>query len=144
MHMAVPANEGGGQVPIPAGEIVEVPDDNLRAEARDTRMPWTAYVQPGTLNRGKQLVALVLRFVGARLRVGDLLLERPDLLPHEFDPAGEDFLALLRCSRGLDVQRVSKQQIENLGMAGKMASFSLLPDLHLFLQTFLESFGLAA
>jgi mono/diheme cytochrome c family protein len=51
----VPANEGGAQVPIPAGEIVEIPDDNLRAEARDTRMPWTAYVPPGTLNRGKQL-----------------------------------------------------------------------------------------
>jgi cytochrome c553 len=29
MHMAVPANEGGGQVPIPADEIVEIPDDNL-------------------------------------------------------------------------------------------------------------------
>ena len=57
MHMAVPANEGGGMVPIPAGEIVEIPDDNLRAEARDTRMPWTAYVPPGTLNRGKQIAA---------------------------------------------------------------------------------------
>jgi cytochrome c553 len=57
MHMAVPANEGGGMVPIPAGEIVEIPDDNLRAEARDTRMPWTAYVPPGTLNRGRQLTA---------------------------------------------------------------------------------------
>jgi cytochrome c553 len=57
MHMAVPTNEGGAMVPIPAGEIVEIPDDNLRAEARDTRMPWTAYVPPGTLNRGKQLAA---------------------------------------------------------------------------------------
>ena len=57
MHMAVPANEGGGMVPIPAGEIVEIPDDNLRAEARDTRMPWTAYVPPGTLSRGKQVAA---------------------------------------------------------------------------------------
>jgi cytochrome c553 len=57
MHMAVPANEGGGAVPIPAGEIVEIPDDNLRAEARDTRLTWTAYVLPGTLNRGKQLAA---------------------------------------------------------------------------------------
>ena len=47
MHMAVPANEGGGMVPIPANEIVEIPDDNLRAEARDTRMPWTAYVPAG-------------------------------------------------------------------------------------------------
>jgi cytochrome c553 len=44
-------------VPIPAGEIVEIPDDNLRAEARDTRMTWTAYVPPGTLNRGKQVAA---------------------------------------------------------------------------------------
>jgi cytochrome c553 len=57
MHMAVPASEGGGMVPIPADEIVEIPDDNLRAEARDTRMPWTAYVPPGTLNRGKQAAA---------------------------------------------------------------------------------------
>ena len=57
MHMAVPANEGGAMVPIHADEIVEIPDDNLRAEARDTRMPWTAYVPPGTLNRGKQVAA---------------------------------------------------------------------------------------
>jgi cytochrome c553 len=57
MHMAIPAAEGGGMEPIHADEIVEVPDDNLRAEARDTRMSWTAYVPPGTLNRGKQLAA---------------------------------------------------------------------------------------
>jgi cytochrome c553 len=57
MHMAVPAAEGGGMEPIKPDEIVEVPDDNLRAEARDTRMPWTAYVPPGTLNRGKQIAA---------------------------------------------------------------------------------------
>jgi cytochrome c553 len=57
MHMAVPANEGGGMAPLPADEIVEIPDDNLRAEARDTRLSWTAYVAPGTLNRGKQLAA---------------------------------------------------------------------------------------
>jgi cytochrome c553 len=57
MHMAIPANEGGGMEPIGADEIVEVPDDNLRAEARDTRMSWTAYVPPGTLNRGKQAAA---------------------------------------------------------------------------------------
>jgi cytochrome c553 len=57
MHMAIPANEGGGMVAIPAGEIVEIPDDNLRAEARDTRLTWTAYVLPGTLSRGKQLAA---------------------------------------------------------------------------------------
>ncbi len=55
MHMAVPVAEGGGMVPIQPDEIVEVPDDNLRAEARDTRMHWTAYVPPGTLNRGKQV-----------------------------------------------------------------------------------------
>jgi cytochrome c553 len=57
MHMAVPAGEGGGMVPIAADEIVEVPDYNLRAEARDTRLAWTAYVPPGTLSRGKQLAA---------------------------------------------------------------------------------------
>jgi cytochrome c553 len=55
MHMAIPAAEGGGMEPISNDEIVEVPDDNLRAEARDTRMGWTAYVPPGTLNKGKQL-----------------------------------------------------------------------------------------
>jgi cytochrome c553 len=56
MHMAIPATEGGGMAPID-DEIVEVPDDNLRAEARDTRLGFTAYVAPGTLNRGKQLAA---------------------------------------------------------------------------------------
>lgn len=56
MHMAIPAGEGGGMEPI-RDEIVEVPDDNLRAEARDTRMGWTAYVPVGSLNRGKQLAA---------------------------------------------------------------------------------------
>jgi cytochrome c553 len=56
MHMAIPAAEGGGMVPI-GDEIVEVPDDNLRAEARDTRLGFTAYVPVGTLNRGKQLAA---------------------------------------------------------------------------------------
>jgi cytochrome c553 len=54
MHMAIPAAEGGGMEPI-HDEIVEVPDDNLRAESRDTRMGWTAYVPTGTLNKGKQL-----------------------------------------------------------------------------------------
>jgi len=54
MHMAIPANEGGGMESI-GDHIVEIPDDNLRSEARDTRMTWTAYVPPGTLNRGKQL-----------------------------------------------------------------------------------------
>jgi cytochrome c553 len=52
--VAIPANEGGGMEPI-GDHIVEIPDDNLRSEARDTRMTWTAYVPPGTLNRGKQL-----------------------------------------------------------------------------------------
>ncbi|MGE0359505.1 MAG: cytochrome c [Vicinamibacterales bacterium] len=56
MHMAIPAAEGGGMVPI-GDEIVEVPDDNLRAEARDTRLGWTAYVPVGTLARGKALAA---------------------------------------------------------------------------------------
>jgi cytochrome c553 len=56
MHMAVPATEGGGMVPI-GDEIVEVPDDNLRAEARDTRLGFTAYVPPGTLDRGRQLAS---------------------------------------------------------------------------------------
>jgi cytochrome c553 len=55
MHMAIPAGEGGGMTPIAADQIVEVPDDNLRAEARDTRMGWTAYVPPGTLKRGRQI-----------------------------------------------------------------------------------------
>jgi cytochrome c553 len=54
MHMTIPAAEGGGMVPI-NDEIVEVPDDNLRAEARDTRLSWTAYVPVGTLSRGKAL-----------------------------------------------------------------------------------------
>jgi cytochrome c553 len=57
MHMAIPANEGGGMEPLKADEIIEIPDDNLRAEARDTRGSWTAYVPPGTLNRGKQLAS---------------------------------------------------------------------------------------
>ena len=56
MHMAVPANEGGGMVPL-GDDIVEVPDDNLRAEARDTRLGFTAYVPPGTLRRGRELAA---------------------------------------------------------------------------------------
>jgi cytochrome c553 len=55
--MAIPANEGGGMAPIPADEIIEVPEDNLRAEARDTHMSWTVYVPPGTLNRGKQVAS---------------------------------------------------------------------------------------
>ena len=54
MHMTIPASEGGGMVPI-GDAIVEVPDDNLRAEARDTRLGWTAYVPVGTLKRGEEL-----------------------------------------------------------------------------------------
>ena len=57
MHMAIPAGEGGGMEPLRAGDIVEVPDDNMRAEARDTHMGFTAYVAPGTLNKGKQAAA---------------------------------------------------------------------------------------
>jgi cytochrome c553 len=57
MHMAIPASEGGGMEPLKPGEFVEVPDDNLRAEARDTRLTWTTYVPSGTLNRGKQIAA---------------------------------------------------------------------------------------
>lgn len=56
MHMAIPAGEGGGMVPI-GDEIVEVPDDNLRAEARDTRLGFTAYVPVGTLKRGQELAS---------------------------------------------------------------------------------------
>jgi cytochrome c553 len=54
MHMTIPAGEGGGMVPI-GDQIVEVPDDNLRAEARDTRLGWTAYVPVGTLRRGREV-----------------------------------------------------------------------------------------
>ena len=56
MHMAVPTGEGGAMEPL-GDEIVEVPDDNLRAESRDTRMGWTAYVPTGTLNKGKAVAA---------------------------------------------------------------------------------------
>jgi cytochrome c553 len=56
MHMAIPTDEGGGMEPI-GDRIVEVPDDNLRAEARDTRMGWSVYVPVGSLARGKQLSA---------------------------------------------------------------------------------------
>ena len=56
MHMPVPAAEGGGMEPI-GEQIVEVPDDHLRAEARDTHMGYTAYVPVGSINRGKQLAA---------------------------------------------------------------------------------------
>jgi cytochrome c553 len=57
MYMAIPTAEGGSMVPIRADQIVEVPDSNLGAEVRDTRMGYTAYVPPGTLTRGKQVAA---------------------------------------------------------------------------------------
>jgi cytochrome c553 len=57
MHMPVPAAQGGGMEPI-GEQIVEVPDDHLRAEARDTHMGYTAYVPVGSLERGKQLAAV--------------------------------------------------------------------------------------
>ena len=57
MHMPVPAAEGGGMEPI-GDQIVEVPDDHLRAEARDTHMGYTAYVPVGSITRGKQLAAV--------------------------------------------------------------------------------------
>ena len=42
----------------PIGEqIVEVPEDALRAEARDTRMGYIAYVPPGSIGRGKEVAA---------------------------------------------------------------------------------------
>lgn len=56
MHMAIPASEGGGMEPI-GDHLVEVPDDNLRAEVRDTRMGWTVYAPIGTLKKGQQLAA---------------------------------------------------------------------------------------
>jgi len=56
MHMPIPAAQGGGMEPI-GEQIVEVPDDHLRAEARDTHMGYTAYVPVGSINRGKMLAA---------------------------------------------------------------------------------------
>ena len=56
MHMPVPPAEGGGMEPI-GDQIVEVPDDHLRAEARDTHMGYTAYVPVGSIARGQQLSA---------------------------------------------------------------------------------------
>ena len=56
MHMAI-VGEGAGMEPLGADQIVEVPDDPLRAELRDTRLGWTVYAPPGTLNRGKQVAA---------------------------------------------------------------------------------------
>ena len=56
MDMAIPAAEGGGMEPM-RDHIVEVPDDNLRAEVRDSRLGFTAYVPTGSLNSGKKLAA---------------------------------------------------------------------------------------
>jgi cytochrome c553 len=49
------ADEGGTE---PIGErIVEVPDDFERFEERDGRLMFTAYVPPGSLKKGEELVA---------------------------------------------------------------------------------------
>lgn len=55
MHMAI-VGAGAGIEPI-GDQIVEVPDDALQAEARDTRMGYTAYVPVGSVNKGKALAA---------------------------------------------------------------------------------------
>ena len=55
MHMAI-VGEGAGTEPI-GDRIVEVPDDHLRAEARDTHMGYTAYVPVGSIKKGKTLAA---------------------------------------------------------------------------------------
>ena len=52
MHMVIPEAEGGGMEPL-GNQIVEVPDDALRAEARDTHMGYTAYVPAGSIAKGK-------------------------------------------------------------------------------------------
>lgn len=56
MYMAIPPDEGGGSEPI-GDRLVEIPDDNLRAEARDTRLGFTVYVPIGTLARGRQIAS---------------------------------------------------------------------------------------
>lgn len=53
MHMAI-RGEGAGTEQI-GDRIVEVPDDEFRAEARDSRISYTAYVPVGSLARGKEL-----------------------------------------------------------------------------------------
>ena len=55
MHMAI-VGEGAGVEPI-GDHIVEVPDDAVRAEARDTHMGYTAYVPVGSINKGKALAS---------------------------------------------------------------------------------------
>ncbi len=46
---------GGGTEPT-GSRIIEVPDDSERAENRDPDVTYTAYVAPGTLAKGKDLV----------------------------------------------------------------------------------------
>ena len=49
----VPTPDGGTE---PLGErIIELPDDLDRAEMRDTRAPFTAFVPPGSIARGRAL-----------------------------------------------------------------------------------------
>ena len=51
----VPAPDGGTE---PLGQrIIEIPDDLDRAEMRDTRAPFTAFVPPGSIERGRALAA---------------------------------------------------------------------------------------
>jgi cytochrome c553 len=47
--------ENGGSEPI-AGRIIELPQDPLRAERRDDRSGFIAYVPPGSIAKGKTLV----------------------------------------------------------------------------------------
>ena len=46
--------EEAGTEPI-GNRIIEIPDDGDRAELRDSRTPFTAYVPPGTLKKGEAL-----------------------------------------------------------------------------------------
>jgi cytochrome c553 len=47
---------GGGTEPID-GRIIEMPEDFARFENRDSRTPYVAYVPPGSVQRGAELVA---------------------------------------------------------------------------------------
>jgi cytochrome c553 len=47
---------GGGTEPI-GNRIIEVPDDFERFERRDARTTYTAYVPPGSIQRGSELIA---------------------------------------------------------------------------------------
>ena len=51
----VPAPDGGTE-PLDQ-RIIEIPDDLDRAEMRDTRAPFTAFVPPGSIERGRALAA---------------------------------------------------------------------------------------